>query len=109
MNDREQAWDDYMGDYYRAEGSEHAADAEGERLAFIAGWNARIFHVTTEAEFIAAPIGTVLRDRMGDVFVKTHERGAVQTNVVGIWGPTWVAYPAAALVPTSPDTRPEDS
>jgi hypothetical protein len=61
--------------------------------------------IATEEEFIAAPIGTVMRDRNGDVFTKVRERGAEQNDVAGLWGPTWVAYPAEVLR-TSSDIAP---
>jgi hypothetical protein len=105
MSDMTEAWDDYMGDYYRAEGREKSDAAAGEYLAFVAGWRARtgglVTDIRTEAEFMAAPVGTVMRDRNGDVFEKATERGAWQTNLEGLWGPTWVAYPAAVLERTS--------
>lgn len=56
-------------------------------------------NIETEAEFIAAPIGTVMRDRNGDVFIKVRERGAEMSGIGGIWGPTWVAYPAEVMNP----------
>lgn len=57
--------------------------------------------IKTEDEFVAAPVGCVMRDSQGDVFVKKTERGAEMTGAVGWWGPTWVAYPATVLVPAS--------
>lgn len=57
--------------------------------------------IRDEIAFTAAPVGTVMRDRQGDVWVKKTERGAEQNGETGLWGPTWVAYPAVVLVPAT--------
>lgn len=60
--------------------------------------------ITTEAEFNAAPVGTVMRDRNKDVWVKDRPRGAEQNGVVGTFSASWIAYPAEILDASTDDT-----
>ena len=53
--------------------------------------------ITTEAEANALPVGSIIRDNMGDVRLKVSDRGWEQSGVVGWRGPTWVAFPAEVL------------
>lgn len=55
--------------------------------------------ITNEAEANTADVGTVIRDSMRDVFEKVSDTGWQMTGVDGKWGPTWIAYPAAVLIP----------
>lgn len=56
-------------------------------------------------EASAADVGTVVRDRQGDVFEKVQEGGWYQSGAVGVWSANWIAYPARVLAETSePDT-----
>lgn len=53
--------------------------------------------ITTEPEANALPVGTIIRDNMGDAREKVSERGWEQAGESGRWGPTWVAFPATVL------------
>lgn len=53
--------------------------------------------ITTEPEVNALPVGTIIRDNMGDARQKVSERGWEQAGESGRWGPTWVAFPATVL------------
>lgn len=53
--------------------------------------------ITTEPEANALPVGSIIRDNMHDARVKMTERGWELSGEVGLWGPTWIAFPATIL------------
>lgn len=53
--------------------------------------------ITNETEANALPVGSIIRDNMGDARQKVSDRGWEQSGVVGWWGPTWVAFPAEVV------------
>ncbi|WOF23827.1 hypothetical protein N8K70_03865 [Microbacterium betulae] len=53
--------------------------------------------ITSEAEADALPVGSIIRDHMGDARQKVSGRGWEQAGVAGRWGPTWIAFPATVL------------
>lgn len=53
--------------------------------------------ITTEPEANALPVGTIIRDNVGDARRKVSERGWEQAGEAGRWGSTWIAFPATVL------------
>lgn len=53
--------------------------------------------IATEPEANALPVGTIIRDNMGDARQKVSGHGWEQAGASGKWGPTWIAFPAQVL------------
>ncbi len=53
--------------------------------------------ITTEQEANALPVGTIIRDNMGDARQKVSGHGWEQAGEAGKWGPSWIAFPAQVL------------